>query len=279
MRLDAVRDELYGGLPSDFVRVRTERARQARAAGDKSLATAIGRLRRPTQVAWAVNLLARERPDDVAALLDLGAALRDAQRQLSATQLRGLSTQRQQVVRAMAAQAGRLAAERGAPLGPGAIRDVGQTLHAALADPAVGDQVRAAVLATGATYDGFGPSGLVVVADPVGDAGEPTPEPPREPDRSAAAQAELAAADAALATARTESAEVAGRAAELGRRLTEIDAAIADLREQLDRAEQERQFVRSAERSASETRRTAERAVEQAERRARSARDALDDLR
>ena len=34
-------------------------ARDARAAGDKALAAAVGKLRKPTVVGWLVNLLAR----------------------------------------------------------------------------------------------------------------------------------------------------------------------------------------------------------------------------
>ena len=58
MDLDTVADELYRLDPGDFVEVRKARVAQARKAGDRELANAIGQLRKPTVVAWTVNLLA-----------------------------------------------------------------------------------------------------------------------------------------------------------------------------------------------------------------------------
>ncbi|MST31346.1 hypothetical protein GHK86_01190, partial [Acidimicrobiaceae bacterium USS-CC1] len=73
MDLAAVADELYGVDPSAFTTTRDARAREARAAGDRELAEAIKALRRPSLAAWALDLLARERREEVDRLLDLGA--------------------------------------------------------------------------------------------------------------------------------------------------------------------------------------------------------------
>ncbi|MFZ2528890.1 MAG: hypothetical protein WAX14_14760, partial [Rhodococcus sp. (in: high G+C Gram-positive bacteria)] len=91
---EEIADELYGLDPNEFVAVRNERVAQAREAGDGAAATTIGKLRKPTVAAWLVNALARERTDELAALLDLGSALRTAQRRLSGDDLRTLSAQR-----------------------------------------------------------------------------------------------------------------------------------------------------------------------------------------
>ncbi|MGW4517724.1 hypothetical protein ACWEO4_38520 [Streptomyces sp. NPDC004393] len=51
MGWDAVADELYGLPPGEFTAVRDERAKAARAAGDRDLAERIRRMRRPTLAA------------------------------------------------------------------------------------------------------------------------------------------------------------------------------------------------------------------------------------
>jgi hypothetical protein len=106
MTLENVAAELYGLDPGEFVEARDIRARAAREAGDRALAGGIGGLRRPAVAAWAINLLVRDAPEEVAALLDLGAALDDAQRRLSGDQLRGLTAQLRRAVNALADRAG-----------------------------------------------------------------------------------------------------------------------------------------------------------------------------
>ncbi|SEK31850.1 hypothetical protein [Rhodococcus maanshanensis] len=282
MDLDDVADELYALDPAEFVAHRTARAAEAREGGDRALATTITALRRPTTVGWLVNLLARESPDEVAALLRLGEELRDAQRQLSGEDLRQLSSQRQQVVHALARRAGRLAAQRGRKVGEGSLREVGQTLHAALADPEVADRVRAGRVVAAASYSGFGPAGLSVVAgrSPATTAAEPPDETVASAevaaDVLAGARTELAEATADLEQA-TETAERTRADLEQASEGTAaIEARIAALRGELERAEQERQFARSAETAAAEAAKQSEsdllgarRRVEEAERRLR----------
>src|SRR5438876_12376841 len=102
MDLDRVAAELYALPPEEFTPARDKRAAEARAGGRAALATEIKALRKPTQGAWVVNLLARERPQDLGGLLDLGASLREAQAALQGDELRRLSAQRSQVVGALA---------------------------------------------------------------------------------------------------------------------------------------------------------------------------------
>ncbi|MBF6134028.1 hypothetical protein IU501_13590 [Nocardia otitidiscaviarum] len=163
MTLEEVAGELYGLAPSEFVAARDERVRRAREDGDRALAGAIGKLRRPTVAAWAVNVLAREATDEVTALLALGDALREAQRKLSGEALRALTTQRQQVVNALTRKAGELAAAHDQKLSEATLREIGQTLHAALADPDVAAAVRTGTLTTATSYEGFGPTTLSAV--------------------------------------------------------------------------------------------------------------------
>ncbi|MEV0536816.1 hypothetical protein [Kitasatospora sp. NPDC050463] len=131
---DAIADELYLLAPADFTAARNQRANELKKT-DPQLAKQIRALRRPTQAAWAANLLAHHHQDLVAQLLGLGQALRDAQQHLTGTQLRELVEQRRHLVRALAGQAEQDAETAGHPLGAGAVADLERTLSAALADP------------------------------------------------------------------------------------------------------------------------------------------------
>ena len=62
--LDAIADELYTLRPDGFAAARDDAVKQARAAGHADLARDLGKLRRPTQSAWIVNLLVRERSEE-----------------------------------------------------------------------------------------------------------------------------------------------------------------------------------------------------------------------
>ncbi len=155
--LDAVADELYGVPPDEFVGARDAAVAAARERGDRELAKAIGRLRRPTKAAWLVNLLARHRAAQLDGLLGLAAGLADAQRTLDGTALRQLSSKRHQLVAAMAREAGRLAQEAGDPAAESVLRELQGILDAALARPEIAEQVRSGRLTRTLTYTGFGP--------------------------------------------------------------------------------------------------------------------------
>src|SRR3954451_6393449 len=96
--LDDAAAELYALSPEDFVAGRTRLVKQARAAGDRALAGDIGALRKATRTAWLGNLLARDDPAAVGALLDLGDELRTAQEQRDGAALRSLSARRRQAI-------------------------------------------------------------------------------------------------------------------------------------------------------------------------------------
>jgi len=148
---------LYGLHPDAFVPARDDAVAEARQAGDRDLARAIARLRRPTRAAWLANLLARERPDQLDGLLALAGDLASAQRTLDGNALRALSAQRNRLVTAMAREGGRLAAQAGDSATESVVRDLAGILDAALADPAVADEVRSGRLTRTVSYSGFGP--------------------------------------------------------------------------------------------------------------------------
>ncbi|MFE3230114.1 hypothetical protein [Nocardia sp. NPDC059228] len=292
MTLDQVVAELYGLPPAEFVAARTEHVRQARDAGDKALAAAIGKLRRPTVAAWALNLLSREASDDVRALLEVGDALRDAQRRLSAEQLRALTTQRQKVVNAVTRKAAELAAGRGQRLTEPVLRDIGASLQAALADQSVADGLCAGTLTAAATYEGFGPAALTAVpsdghssfgtrsttADPTEDRAEksaartrrradptaadgPAPDPQAEVRRELEEMlAEVESARAAVTSARSDHDTAAAD-------LADLDDRIEALRAELTEAEHRHRFTAATERSAREALQRAQKHLDSVEHR------------
>ncbi|MBM4694196.1 hypothetical protein GS500_02585 [Rhodococcus hoagii] len=287
--VDQVADELYALDPSGFVAARTTRVAEAKASKDREAATAIARLKKPTVVGWAVNLLARELPDEVDAVLALGDALQRAQRRLDAETLRGLTEQRQRLVRSLTTRAQKLVREHGRALNESALREVSQTLHAAMADRELADTVRRGRLLGAATYSGFGPSGLEAVEDrpeshPGNREGESEGEGEggREAERAAereraqlaaaAARAEAEAAQEALSAAEDELARIRSDVADGERRLQSVRRELAQLEE---RAE----FLTRAEVAAVDALATAHDAAEHADRRVADADAAVAELR
>ncbi|BCN77952.1 hypothetical protein [Prescottella equi] len=287
--VDQVADELYALDPSGFVAARTTRVAEAKASKDREAATAIARLKKPTVVGWAVNLLARELPDEVDAVLALGDALQRAQRRLDAETLRGLTEQRQRLVRSLTTRAQKLVREHGRALNESALREVSQTLHAAMADRELADTVRRGRLLGAATYSGFGPSGLEAVEDrpeshPGNREGESEGEGEggREAERAAereraqlaaaAARAEAEAAHEALSAAEDEWARIRSDVADGERRLRSVRRELAQLEE---RAE----FLTRAEVAAVDALAAAHDAAEHADRRVADADAAVAELR
>lgn len=159
MDLAQVADELYGLSPAEFRAARDERVARARAAGDRRLAAAIGKLRRPTVSAWLVNQLAREAGDDLVRLAGLGEQLREAQRAFAGERLRELSAPRREQVSALVRRAKRLAAAAGQAVSAQHEREVAATLEAALADPEAAAAVRSGWLASPLSHVGLGEGG------------------------------------------------------------------------------------------------------------------------
>ena len=157
--LDAITDELYALPPDAFVPARDDRVAAAKEAGDRDLARALARLRRPTRAAWLANLLARHRTEQLDGLVALARGLAQAQQELDGDTLRTLSGQRHRAVAAMARDAGRLAARHGEAVSDALLREVSGILDAALADPSIAEEVRAGRLTKTVRYSGFGPAG------------------------------------------------------------------------------------------------------------------------
>jgi hypothetical protein len=158
--LAAVADELYGLPPEDFTAARDARARELRDGGNRDLAQDVKRLPKATTAAWVVNLLAREHPDVLTQLVDLGAALRAAQADVDPPRMRELNAQRHGVVTAVVRQARTAARATGRPVSESVAGQVEDTLRAAMADPAAAAAVRSGRLVQPLASTGLGPVDL-----------------------------------------------------------------------------------------------------------------------
>jgi hypothetical protein len=167
--------ELYALPLADFTRVRNDLAAQAKRRGRKQLAESIKQLRKPTASAWAVNLLVRHHPEEITALLEIGAQLREAQSSLAGDTLRELTRQRRQAIAALGRRARAVAAQYGQKLSAASESEVEETLQAALVDPAAGYALRSGRLTAPLSYVGLGP--LSAVAGPAPTAETEIPKP------------------------------------------------------------------------------------------------------
>ncbi|QOV40756.1 hypothetical protein IM697_21575 [Streptomyces ferrugineus] len=286
MDFDAVADELYGLPPGDFITTRDERAKAARAAGDRDLAERIHRLRRPSASAWASNLLVREQPDETERLLRLGQALRQAHQDLDGEQLRELSAQQRQVTSALVRHAGQLAARAGQRISESAQREVQETLHAVLADPEAARQwARGRLTKPLSAPVGFpalpqtprAPKTAPAARRDAKRAGQVvdlnTARARRKEQQERLEQARQQAADAERGLEEREKelavAREAQRAAE--ERRQQAEQRLAELSQQMKEAESEQRQARDAARRARDDTRDTDRAAREARRRAKSA--------
>jgi len=251
VRLDEVAKVLYAAPPGEFVAARNEYTRQAREAGDRELADELRKLRRPTQSAWLVNLLLRERRELVDELLGVGEEFRTER--LTRERLNELSTRRRELLHHLQTDAQRLSEEAGIQLTADRAREVEATLAAAVADPDAAEQVRGGTLVTALLYSGLGPelqfvpqAGPAVVPSAGAEATEDRAVEDRAVEdravtqdratRDRAAQARAAR----LVTERTEAwKDAVGQRDGLVRRRDELSAELRRVQQRLDRVNSE----------------------------------------
>ncbi len=271
MELDEVADELYAVPPEEFIALRKTRQDEAKADGDKALATEIGGLPKPSAAAWACNLLVREQRAEIEGLVELGDLLREAQESLAGDQLRALDVQRRQLLTALTRQARALANAKGHPVSTSVATQIEETLRAAMSDPEAGQALLTGRLTSPMSYSGMGTTvakpDLRLVAPPRPErtekpVGRPAPAAPRKQTGESAAerrareqeerrrvaeekrQRELArareAAEAAVAVAEEAAIAADEQRREVGKlegRRTELQERVDELAEQLADAE------------------------------------------
>jgi hypothetical protein len=278
MDLDEAADELYAANPDDFMAARTALAKQAKEAGDKALAKQITALRKPTRSAWLVNLVARAERDRVTELVELAAALRQAQQAMDGDTLRRLSRDRRTLIDTLARRAGELARDQGYPPPDGALQEVSQSLQAALGDAAIAEQVRAGRLAAPVAYGGFGPDDLasaLAASMPTRKKKSPTLTvvPDLEPDEAADEDDEEAREAARQARATADAARTAAEEAETA--ADEATTRADDLADQVEELRRRLRDTETAEREAREEARAARKQYTELRRAAAAAEQAL----
>jgi hypothetical protein len=218
--LDATLAALYQLPLEQFVATRDQLARRLRAAGDRTTVRQVAGLRRPPVSAWAANQLAHAAPNAVAELLEVGAALRQAQQDAvagepgAARQLRAASAQLRAAITRLSARAERLLVRAGHAASDATLARLAATLQAA----ATGDEATRAALAQGRLPGDLDPAGFGLDLVPA----------PAEPAAPANVAPAAPAATVGQAAARRERARAAQRALEQTRQAAEQARAVLD---------------------------------------------------
>jgi hypothetical protein len=272
--VDSVADELYALPSGEFVAARDARVREARADGDKEAAGEIAALRKPTVVAWLANQLARQRPEHVQPLVELGEAMREATAALSGPELRELSRQRNELVHALVQEARGIGSAAGQRVGEETVRGLEATLHAALADPEAAERLVEGRLSDGMTFSGFSatsvPGSAAAPGAPTRRRAKREPERSAQDEKRAARRRELeqklgdAWAAAGRATEARDSAADAAERAE--RRKAEASREVDRLRQALAGAEDDLRSAAAEHEEAVAARVKADQAARQARR-------------
>lgn len=148
-----IADRLYAGALENFVSARAAAAKEV-ARRDKDLAAAVRGLPKPSVAAWAVNMLARRRPDVLAGLGELGERMRSAQDSLDAPALRELGRERRTMLADAVDTARSVAREQGRPISDTMASDVEETLRALTADQGAASAVGSGCLLKVLSADG-----------------------------------------------------------------------------------------------------------------------------
>jgi len=290
-----IADDLYALPLADFTPARDALVKEHKA--DKALATSIKGLRKASAAAWVVNLLVRRDPDQVDQVLAVGEALREAQENLDATQLREFTKQRRQLTATVTTAARRMAREEGVRTTESVAEQVEATLTAAMLEPDAARAVRSGLLVTSLSATGLGDldlSGAVAVPEALGFSAKarpaPGPDPTQRPqlhvvpDPDADVKAR-AAADERLADARAVLKEhekehrAARRAVEkLQARTLQVQSEIDELRSQIAALEDTLEEVDDELAEAEAAQAEIEEAVEEAQSEVDAAREARDRL-
>jgi DNA repair exonuclease SbcCD ATPase subunit len=256
--LDARLDELFASEPGQFTAVRDALVRDLRAERRADEAAEVKALRRPTMAVAAVNRTARERSEQMAALVEIGAELTALQLGSGAhsDELRDLARQRRALLHQLTEHAASTTARP-----EGARSAITATLDAASLDEHLHDDLQRGRL----TRELAPATRFVLGADessPVRATPRPATRakstaPPRDELAARRARAELEAVRARAEEAddsvreHTEAAAVATARLEAAHRhIADLEAALADARAELTDLERVEREAQRAERRA-----------------------------
>ncbi|HEY3896611.1 MAG TPA: hypothetical protein VGL88_14755, partial [Pseudonocardiaceae bacterium] len=265
MDLDTVADELYSLPRDEFTAARNAAVARAREQSGRELAEQIGALRRPSTAAWLANLLVREHPEQLRALLELGAELLAAQHQLRGEELRRLSRQRHDLVHTIVGQL----RTAGHPVSDAVSRELVNTFTAA-----VNSSTAARALASGRLTTALDPADATneLFAEAEAEAGAEAgaghwsrPEPGSEPSEPARRDLERAPGEVAAAGSAREQAQ--HRLSDADRAVREATTTLQELRARVEAAEQAEHETRNRADAARHDLAAAEQAAREAQRR------------
>ena len=136
-------DRLYAAPLGEFVAVRRELAASLKAAGHVAAATEVGAAKKPSRTAWAMNQVARRSPGELRAAFDAHAAAAAAQSKGDAAAMRETVRAFREALGAVARSSAQVAADAGIPLSATQVRQLGETVRAAIADDAARERLLA----------------------------------------------------------------------------------------------------------------------------------------
>lgn len=290
-----IADDLYALPLADFTPARDALVKEHKA--DKELAAGIKGLRKASVAAWVVNLLVRRDPDQVDQVLAVGEALRDAQENLDATQLREFTKQRRQLTASVTTSARRMAREEGVRTTQAVADQIEATLTAAMLEPDAARAVRSGLLVTSLAATGLGDLdlseavalpkalGFSATARPVA-APDPTqrpqlhvvPDPDADKKARAAADERLAEARGVLGEAEKEHRSARRAVEKLRARTLQLQAEIDELRSKIAALEAEVEEVDDELGEAEAVQADAEEAVDEAKAEVEEAKAARDKI-
>lgn len=259
-------DDLYALEPSEFVAARNAMVKQMRGDGQREAAKVVAALRRPNVTAAALNQVARRSPELVLAVVEAGELLRRA----TGHALSGDPSDLREATEAERRASNALVAAAVAELGFGGAQArprIASTVHAAMVDDAVADELRRGVLTVDHDRSGLG---LDLGAEAGRGGAAPAPAPARRlrvvpdpdpgPERDTAPDLEQAPPSVSVPARRkvappakvgsrsdrehrrkrkllrTEATKASERAVRLGRRASEAEAAALAARAEADDA-------------------------------------------
>jgi len=239
--LASVAHPLYALAPAEFTAARNLAARAVKDSADLELAARVRELKKPSPAAWAVNLLARQRGEELEQLAELGETMREAQEDLDREQLGELTRQRRALVNALAREASGLATEARHNLTATVVEEVARTLQAALNDPAAAAAVRSGRLVRGLEATGIEPVDLVdaVAAPSASMVSAPRPAAERKAVRDLAAVRAAKEAEKKADEAELEVRGIERRVSDVETRRSRLESRLAELEEQVSALEDE----------------------------------------
>jgi len=148
-------DDLYAAEPEEFVAARNALAKQLKAAGDKDTAAEVAKLRRPPVSAWALNQVARSRPDEIEAVMTAAADLAGALADPAGADLRAIQRAFRSAIEAVVRTTLDVVSSSGRNPSPGLQQAIQATLQAAAVDDGIALALRSGVLAEDEPAPGF----------------------------------------------------------------------------------------------------------------------------